>query len=485
MEEKYTRLLEKADAWIAAHKEEFISEIQGLVRIPSVSRADLAEPGAPFGPDCRKVLDYALERGRFYGFETIDHDGYAGSVCLGDADAENSIGMIAHLDVVPVGDGWIYPPFDATYLPEYDAIVGRGTDDNKGPAVLGLFAMRMLREFGWPLKHGIRLICGMSEETGMQDMTALLNKGEKFPKLSLVPDSGFPVNYAQKGSIGGELEIPCEGNLIAFDAGSVRNVVPDHAECTLAVDIETVKNAVAALDPELVSALNVTVSGKGTVVTATGRAAHAAGPAAGISAIQLLTRALTQSGLLEGSCARAAASVCELTSDPFGESEGVAFRDEASGELTLVYGVAHLRDGVLQLSIDSRVPISCDPSELCGRLTAGAWANLGFTVARRSTSKPFYIPKDDPRVTGLQELYKAITGSDAQPYSMGGGTYSRVVPNAITFGAGLPTAVNPSDFLPEGHGACHGKDEVLIMEKIYTATKIYLLALAFLDEILD
>lgn len=485
MEEKYNALLKRAEAWIDAHKEEFITEIQGLVRIPSVSRADLAEPGAPFGPDCRKVLDYALERGRFYGFDTVDHDGYAGAVCLGSTDAENSIGIIAHLDVVPVGDGWIYPPFDAVYLPEHDAIVGRGTDDNKGPAVLGLFAMRMLREFGWPLRHGIRLICGMSEETGMQDMSALLRQGVKFPKLSLVPDSGFPVNYAQKGSINAELTIPCEGTFLSFDAGTVRNVVPDHAECTLALEEETVKQALAALDPALTESLSVTPSEKGTVVTAAGRAAHAAGPAAGINAIRLLTLALDASGLLEGSCADAVRGVCELTADPFGESEGVSFRDEASGELTLVYGVAHLRDGLLHLSVDSRVPITGNPDELCDSLTAGAWAERGFTVSRRSTSKPFYIPKYDPRVVGLQNLYQTITGSDVQPYSMGGGTYSRVVPNAITFGAGLPTEKNPSDFLPEGHGACHGKDEVVIMEKIYTATKIYLLALAFLDEILD
>ena len=93
-------------------------------------------------------------------------DGYAGSVTLGDA--ENSIGIIAHLDVVPEGGNWIYPPYDAVYLPENDALIGRGVDDNKGPAVAGLFAMRMLREFGHPLRHGIKLICGLSEETGMK-----------------------------------------------------------------------------------------------------------------------------------------------------------------------------------------------------------------------------------------------------------------------------------------------------------------------------
>ncbi len=483
MEEKYTSLLTQAEAWINAHKAEFISEIQNLVRIPSVSRADLAEPGAPFGPDCRRVLDFALERGRYYGFDTIDHDGYAGSICLGDPD--NSIGIIAHLDVVPVGDGWLYPPFEATYLPEHDAIIGRGTDDNKGPAVLGLFAMRMLREFGFPLKHGIRLLCGMSEETGMQDMTALLERGVTFPKLSLVPDSSFPVNFAQKGSIDAEISIPCEGNLLAFDAGTVRNIVPDHAECTLALDEPTVKKALAALPADLTAALTVTTVEQGTRITSTGRAAHAAGPAAGINAIQLLTRALTEANLLTGTCKTAVEGVCNLTADPFGESEGIAYRDEVSGELTLVYGVAHLKNGILTLSVDSRCPITCDAADLLGNLENGAWKTLGFTLGRRETSKPFYIPKDDPRVTGLQTLYKTITGRDDQPYTMGGGTYSRVVPNAITFGAGIATSKNPGDFLPEGHGACHGKDEVVMMEKIYTATKIYLLALAFLDDLLD
>ncbi|MBQ3179299.1 MAG: M20/M25/M40 family metallo-hydrolase [Clostridia bacterium] len=146
MEEKYRNLLQKADAWIEAHKEEFITELRGMVQIPSVSRADLAEPGAPFGPDCRKMLDYSLERGRAYGFDTADHDGFAGSVYMGDP--EDSLGIIAHMDVVPVGDGWIYPPFEGTYVPEQDVMIGRGVGDNKGPAVAGLFAMRMLREFG-------------------------------------------------------------------------------------------------------------------------------------------------------------------------------------------------------------------------------------------------------------------------------------------------------------------------------------------------
>jgi len=482
MEEKYKNLLQKADAWIEAHKEEFITELRGMVQIPSVSRADLAEPGAPFGPDCRKMLDYSLERGRAYGFDTADHDGYAGSVCLGDMD--NALGIIAHMDVVPVGDGWIYPPFEGTYVPEQDVMIGRGVGDNKGPAVAGLFAMRMLRDFGWPLRHGIRLICGCSEETGMQDMTALRDSGMAFPKLSLVPDGSFPVNYGQKGSIGGELAIPCGAPVVSFEAGSVRNVVPDRAVCVLALDEAVVRAALDTLDPQITEAVSITGCAEGTTVSAVGRAAHAAGPGSGISAIFLLSRALSMAGILHDSAAHAMQAVWELTKDPYGISEGADCRDEISGELTLVYGVAHLCDGTLTLSIDSRCPILMDVEEIAGKLQA-YWTEQGFGINRLSTGKAFYIPKDDPKVTALMELYTEVTGRNDPPYTMGGGTYSKVVPNAITFGSGLPGGRSLGDFLPEGHGGAHSKDEVVCMDKLHVCAKLYVAALAMLDALVD
>lgn len=482
MDEKMTALLRRTEDWIEAHRAEFITELQALTRVPSVSRADLAEEGAPFGPDCRKVLDLALERGRHYGFETMDHEGYAGSICYGDPD--DAIGIFAHLDVVPVEDGWLYPPFEATYLPEYDAIIGRGADDNKCAAVAGLFVMRMLREFGWELKHGVRLICGTSEETGMQDMIALREKGFKFPRLSLVPDSGFPVNYGQKGMVDAELSIECDGNLLSFDAGTVRNAVPNHAECVLALDEAVVKDAFAKLPSEHIEPLTITPCEKGTRVTAAGVSAHASTPQNGVSAIHLLTRALCEANLLSDSAATAMRLVSELTADCTGANVGVAYSDEMSGELTLVYGVAHLKDGVLTLSADSRTPITCDAERLIADLTA-AWEKQGFAVAKSHVSKPYYIPKDDPYVVALQTLFKDITGRDNEPFVMGGGNYARVVPNALSFGPGMPTKRQISEFLPEGRGGCHSLDEAIIMEKVHNCAKIYVLAVAMLDEMLD
>ncbi len=474
-----TELLAKAEAWIAAHREEYITELQMISRIPSVSRADLAAPGAPFGPDCRKVLDHALERGRFYGFDTADHDGYAGSITWGDAD--NSIGVIAHLDVVPVGDGWVYPTFGATYLPEHDVLIGRGVDDNKSAFVGGLFAMRMLREFGVPMRHGIRLICGTSEETGMQDMQALRKMGHRFPDTSLVPDAGFPVNYAQKGMIDGAITIPCEGNLVQFDSGSVRNVIPDEAVCVVVADIETVRAALSAVAAEDAALIEVSAVENGVRIVAKGKSGHAAFPAGGDNAIARLTRVLTAADLLTGTAKSAVAALAELTADSYGRSEGVAFSDEPSGELTLVYGVAHLKNGLLTVSVDSRYSVTMDGAKLESDLRA-AWAKLGFTVKEFDISAPFYIPVDDPRVTALMSLYKDVTGRDDPPYAMGGGTYSRAVPGAISFGPGMPGVKHDySAFLPEGHGGAHGRDEVLPIDKMLFCSKIYVAALAELD----
>ena len=146
--------------------------------------------------------------------------------------------------------------------------------------------------------------------------------------------------------------------------------------------------------------------------------------------------------------------------------------------------MAHLRDGVLTVSVDCRSSIKIDQEWLLATLKAD-WARRGYSIVRISHTKPFYIPKDDARVVALQQLYKDITDRDDEPYTMGGGTYSRVVPNAISYGPGIPGDDNAKVFLPEGHGGAHGMDEVLYIDKVIACMRIYVAALAMLDEIVD
>ena len=149
---------------IDSYRDAFTKMLQRWVRIPSVRGG--AEADAPFGREIRNMLDTAMADAREMGFEVRNFDGYACDVTLGEA--AEKIAVLGHLDVVPVGDGWTKPPFEG--LIENGRMYGRGTNDDKGPALASLFAMKAIREAGIPLKKGIRLILGCDEEENWEDM---------------------------------------------------------------------------------------------------------------------------------------------------------------------------------------------------------------------------------------------------------------------------------------------------------------------------
>ena len=68
----------QVDQWIETHKQETIAALQGAVRIPSV--LDEPAPGAPFGTEIRRALDYFLDAGRRLGFAATDVDGRVGVI---------------------------------------------------------------------------------------------------------------------------------------------------------------------------------------------------------------------------------------------------------------------------------------------------------------------------------------------------------------------------------------------------------------------
>ena len=129
---------QKICSLIDSYRAAFTEMLQEWVRIPSVKGE--AEAGAPFGREVRNMLDRAMEDARSLGFEVRDFDGYACDITLG-GEAEK-IAVLGHLDVVPVGDGWTKPPFDAVI--ENGRMYGRGTNDDKGPSLAALFAMKAI-----------------------------------------------------------------------------------------------------------------------------------------------------------------------------------------------------------------------------------------------------------------------------------------------------------------------------------------------------
>lgn len=476
----------RADAWFEAHRDEFIADLIDWVRFPSVSDATAAAPGAPFGPDVARLFDRVVARAEELGFATETHDGYAISVLSGQG--EHEIGLVSHLDVVPAGENWTFAPYEPFFRDGF--VIGRGASDNKAPALLDLYLLRAFRDLGIELGHRIRVIYGGAEETGMEDLK-YYTENAPVPRLSIITDGGFPVNYAQKGGLNLVLHIPTGPVLAELRAGVAENAVPATATITLkGHSAATIAEALAKVPEDLRATLSLSDDSGQAVLTARGQSGHAAFPENTQNAIPLLLNALIQAGLVEGVDLKAAETIATILQDPWGNGAGIAYEDDVTGKLTQNGGLAIPVDGGIDLHIDIRYPISARPEELQETLAA-AIAPLGGTLRVVRDAPPVHFDRSSTLVQLLQDTFNTVAGTTTEPFSMGGGTHARVLPRSITFGPGFgrkpdltfngePVSLRP-DFIPEGHGSPHGPDEFVLIENLKRALHVYVVALPRLD----
>lgn len=117
---------ERIDRAVEALRPQVTELLCKWIRIPSEKQD--AQEGAPFGAPLKEMLETALADAAALGFRTRNFDGYAGDAEMGEAG--EVMGIVAHLDVVPAGDGWKHDPFGAQL--EDGVVYGRGTTDDKG-----------------------------------------------------------------------------------------------------------------------------------------------------------------------------------------------------------------------------------------------------------------------------------------------------------------------------------------------------------------
>ena len=465
-------LMQEIDQWIEKNKEAFVKDLDRLVAGPSISVH--GDDTYPYGKECGRVLDEMTALAAGYGFHVKNHEYHCGSLLVkGTGDSPRRIGIYAHLDVVPLGEGWHNPPLKCTQKDGF--LIGRGVGDNKGPGICALYALRYLKEHGIELKNDVLVYYGLSEETGMQDIEYFC-RTQQVPDFNLVVDTNFPVCYGEKGLMRADIEREMDGNLVSFHGGSVVNVIPPKAEAVISgVSLEAAREKLGDIE-----GLSVDRDGESVKVTALGISRHAAFPEGSVNAIQELSKALTGSGLLTGSAAHGVKAVAAMTSDYYGESCGIPFEDKESGRLTCVGSVIHAQDGVMKVSFDTRYPVTVDGDEVVDGFKKRA-ESLGFAVSVGELSAPAYVPLDNPYIPVLSEICDCVQGKHYEPYTMGGGTYSRHLPCAIGFGPGVPDAPNPFE---NGHGQGHQPDECVPFDMLLKGLKTYIISLLELDRML-
>lgn len=430
---------------LTAQREPLKAALIELVRIPSV--CDEGAGGYPFGEPVDRALRTALEIAEKLGFRTrYGEGGYYGIAEIGAG--EEMVGILGHLDVVPAGNlqDWEHGPFDPH---ETDGMLyGRGTQDDKGPMMAALFAVKALMNTGVQFKRRVRFIFGTDEETLWRCINRY-KEVEEIPTMGFSPDSRFPVTYAEKGLLQLRLEGSNESG-IRLSGGSAFNAVPD----AVLYEGDRQDELAKKLDE-----LGFAYEHKGNGLEVKGQAAHAMVPEEGTNAIARLCLALAAIGVESKAIQFVAEAVGE---DPYATAIFGDCADEPSGRLKFNIGKIELGDRE-QLSFDTRIPVTVAKDEIVAKLSAAA-AVYGLQYEEFDWLAPLYLPLDHFIVTTLMDVYRQYSGDSAsQPLSSGGATYARAMPNCVAFGA-----LTPDELLTE-----HQPNERVVLEYLYKSMEIY------------
>lgn len=462
---------------INSFQEEIIKNVQDLIKIKSIS-------GDNKGP--LEALGFYLKLGENMGFKSSNIENLGGIIQFGEGD--ETIGIIVHLDVVPEGTGWQYPPFEGQI--QDGKIYGRGAIDDKGPAISALYALKAAKDSGIDPKCRIQIIIGIDEETVWNTTPKLLQKIQE-PDFSFVPDSKFPIVIAEKGLVWLEISknltqtaTPIMVITKMLGGSESLNIVPDNCEADLRVakpeDIAFIEKRLSKfLEEKLDHTWNIELiknpdSENPNIIklVSHGKSAHAFSCEEGWNAISQLAAFLGELDLGEGQKEFLALYNSRIGMENYGESLGLALEDELTGKLTVSPGYILMDEHSAALQLDIRFP-AAEKLETFKRKLGSAFevfqGNLKFLDSLESLS----FPQDDPHIQRLLKVYQDFTGdTDAQLLGMGGTTFAKAFQRAVAFGPTFPGMAKVE----------HQPDEYMEIEHLLKCTEIYALAIAELAQ---
>ena len=411
--------------------DDILKDLATVVAIPSVAKPQEGEH--PYGDECAQVLDTVVKMAEGYGLKAKNVDYHAAHAEYGEGEG-NAV-VMAHLDVVPAGEGWNTDPY--TMVIDDNIAYGRGVSDNKGPAIVALHCLRALKDAGVKGNRKLRVIFGSAEEIGMDDMPHYFEKEQK-PDMGFTPDASYGICHCEKGHMGFQVTAKNTSSVVrSIEAGTVSNAVPFKSECTLTcspAEVEKLQAKAAASQ----GMFEITPTEDGCTVLCHGKAAHAASPDAGINAashlVELLWEVFSPEQL--GAFFQFVHEKIGLCTD--GEKIGVKMSDEPSGPLTFNLGLMHVDAETCSLTVDIRYPATKKGAEISAVLKEQT-ESCGVEFHLLSDAEPLYLPKESQLVTLLAGAYKDVAGEDCDIFAMGGGTYARqMFGKGVAFGASFP-----------------------------------------------
>jgi succinyl-diaminopimelate desuccinylase len=443
-------------------REDIVRTTQELIKIPSVEAEKDGE--YPYGENVFNALKKAMEISSELGLKYKNIDNYAAHIEIGEA--EDVLALLCHLDVVPEGSNWTYPPYAAEI---HDAkIYGRGATDDKGPAAAALYALKIVDDLGIRLNKKVRLILGTNEESGMEALKYYFDK-EKMPELAFSPDAVFPVIHAEKGILDLKFRSDFKAEskdglkLISINGGNAANMVPDYAEAKIKgikpAELEKIFEDIDYDQEDLEIASN----NNSITLKYNGISAHASTPEEGKNAISYLINILAELPFEN----KETLDFLDFYKNKigieyYGESIGCADEDDIPTKLTFNTGIIRVNNDKAEFIVNIRYPVKSNADKVIKDIKENIKGSQ-ISLEKMSNADPLYIPKDDPFIQKLMSAYQEFTGDDSEAIAIGGGTYARLVKKGAAFGP----------LFPGREMLAHQKDENVSIDDLVKATAIY------------
>ncbi len=396
-------------SYFEENRENIIKDIIDFIAIPSVLEDNPECLEAPFGINNVKALEFILDLGRKMGFEVYNCDNVCGHIEYGEG--KDIFGILCHCDVVPAIGNWDKDPFYG-YVKD-GKIFGRGSIDDKGPAIVSLYALKALKDMGINVNKKIRLIIGTDEESGSRCVSRYDEK-VGLPDLGISPDAEFPIIYGEKGMITLDVYgVNNDKSLVKANGGARYNIVAPSASLVF--------NKVLS-DIELENGKYVF----------TGKSAHAMEPRNGVNAILKLCDAIkdeTSNNLVK--------FVSNLLCDSRLEKMGLNYHTDEMGDLTMNIGLLNIDENESRVGLNIRYPKGLDSEEFLNKFSEIV-NSYGLKVEIKSLSKPHYIDPNCAFIKTLHESYIKYTNDWSPLKTIGGGTYARSMKMAVAYGVLFP-----------------------------------------------
>ena len=205
-----TRHSADLDAWIDRHFDEEVRFLQELVRVPTDTPPGNNAPHAERTAELLQAFGFEAERHAVpaaeveaAGLQTITN-----LVVRRKYGPGRTVGLNAHGDVVPPGEGWTHDPYGGEVVG--GKLYGRAAAVSKCDFATFTFATRALESTGAPLKGSVELYFTYDEEFGGELGPGwLLGQGLVKPDLLIAAGFSYQVVTGHNGCL--QMEVTVHG----------------------------------------------------------------------------------------------------------------------------------------------------------------------------------------------------------------------------------------------------------------------------------